>query len=112
MSNTLSQSQHRFLYMIGLILAGEAIYTLPFHIARFFRPTMLEVFGLTATELGAAQGVYGVVAMLAYFPGGPIADRFPARKLMALSLWSTAAGGLYMATFPGFYGAILGGCEP
>jgi nitrate/nitrite transporter NarK len=107
MSQTLSQSQHRFLYMIALIVAGEAIYTLPFHIARFFRPTMLEVFGLTATELGAAQGVYGVVAMLAYFPGGPLADRFPARKLMALSLWSTAAGGLYMATFPGYSGAIL-----
>ena len=106
-NQTLNHSQHRFLYMIGLILAGEAVYTLPFHIARFFRPTMLEVFGLTATELGAAQGVYGLVAMLAYFPGGPLADRFPARKLMAMSLWSTAAGGLYMATFPGYSGAVL-----
>ena len=95
------------LYMLGLILAGEAVYALPFHIARFFRPTVLEVFGLTATELGAAQGVYGVVAMLAYFPGGPLADRFPARKLLAMSLWSTAAGGLYMATFPGYAGSML-----
>jgi nitrate/nitrite transporter NarK len=93
--------------MIGLILAGEAVYALPFHVARFFRPTVLEVFGLTPTELGAAQGVYGVVAMLAYFPGGPLADRFPARKLLALSLWSTAAGGLYMATFPGYAGSAL-----
>jgi nitrate/nitrite transporter NarK len=67
----------------------------------------MEVFGLSATELGAAQGVYGVVAMLAYFPGGPLADRFPARKLLALSLWSTAAGGLYMATFPGYAGSAL-----
>ena len=33
--------------MFGLILAGEAVYTLPFHVARFFRPTVLEVFGLT-----------------------------------------------------------------
>ena len=93
--------------MLGLILAGEAIYALPFHVARFFRPTVLEVFSLSATELGAAQGVYGIVAMLAYFPGGPIADRFPARKLLAVSLWMTAAGGLYMATFPDYRGALL-----
>jgi len=93
--------------MIGLILAGEAVYALPFHVARFFRPTVMETFGLSATELGAAQGVYGVVAMLAYFPGGPLADRFPARKLLAMSLWTTAAGGLYMATFPGYAGSVF-----
>jgi sugar phosphate permease len=93
--------------MIGLILAGEAVYTLPFHVTRFFRPTALEVLGLTNTELGTAQAVYGVIAMLAYFPGGPLADRFPARKLLALSLWSTAAGGLYMATLPGYRGVLL-----
>ena len=101
-----SSAGQRLLFMLGLILAGEAVFALPFHLARFFRPTMLEVFGLTATELGAAQGLYGVVAMLAYFPGGPLADRFPARKLMAWSLWSTAAGGLYMATFPAYGGTL------
>jgi nitrate/nitrite transporter NarK len=98
---------HRFLFMLGLILAGEAVFALPFHVARFFRPTVLEVFSISATELGAAQGVYGIVAMLAYFPGGPIADRFSARKLLAVSLWLTAAGGLYMATFPAYHGALL-----
>jgi nitrate/nitrite transporter NarK len=98
---------HRILYMLGLILAGEAVYALPFHVTRFFRPTVLEIFGLTNTELGTAQAVYGVVAMLAYFPGGPLADRFSARKLIALSLWTTAAGGLYMATMPGFHGAVF-----
>jgi len=79
---------------------------LPFHITRFFRPTVLEVFDLTATELGAAQGIYGIVAMVAYFPGGPLADRFPARKLLAFSLWTTALGGVYMTGFPGYSGSI------
>lgn len=96
----------RAFYMFGLILAGEAVFALPFHVARFFRPTVLEVFSLSATELGAAQGIYGIVAMLAYFPGGPLADRFPARTLLAASLWTTAAGGLYMASFPDFQGAL------
>ena len=93
--------------MAGLVLAGEAVYALPFHVARFFRPTVLETFGLTNTELGIAQAVYGIVAMLAYFPGGPLADRFSARSLITLSLLSTAAGGLYMATMPGFAGSVL-----
>jgi len=93
--------------MLGLILAGEAIFALPFHVARFFRPTVLETFSISATELGAAQGVYGIVAMLAYFPGGPLADRFSARKLLAISLWLTASGGMYMATFPSYSGSLL-----
>ncbi|MCH6572958.1 MAG: MFS transporter [Proteobacteria bacterium] len=102
-----SKDVHRFLFMVGLVVAGEAVFALPFHVARFFRPTVLEVFALTNTELGAAQGIYGILAMIAYFPGGPLADRFSARKLLAFSLWMTAAGGLYMATFPGYRGALF-----
>lgn len=91
----------RFVFMLTLVLAGEMIFGLPFHTARFFRPTYLEAFGFSNTQLGDIFAVYGITAMLCYFPGGAIADRFPARTLMALSLFSTAAGGLYMATFPG-----------
>ena len=97
----------RWTIMISLILAGEAIFTLPYHVTRFFRPTVLEVFGLSATELGVAQAAYGVIAMAAYALGGPLADRFPARQLLAGSLWLSASGGLYLATFPGFYGAMF-----
>lgn len=96
----------RSLYMFALIIAGEAVFALPFHVTRFFRPTVLEVFQLTATELGAAQAVYGIAAMLAYFPGGAIADRFAAGKLLAVSLWLTAAGGWYLASFPNYEGAL------
>ncbi len=38
--------------------------------------------------------------MLSYFPGGIIADRFPVRKLLAFSLWTTALGGLYLSRIP------------
>ena len=86
--------------MLSLIVAGEAIFGLPFHITRFFRPTVLEVFGLTNTELGIAQAVYGVWAMIAYFPGGAIADRFNPRTLLMASLLTTAAGGFLFATLP------------
>ena len=90
----------RLTFIVALILAGEVVFSLPFHVARFFRPTVLQVFGLSNTELGAAQAVYGVVAMLAYFPGGLLADRFSARRLLTVSLLSTSVGGLYFVTFP------------
>ncbi len=86
--------------IIALILAGESIFFLPFILARIFRPTILEVFDISNLELGFCFSIYGIVAMISYVFGGPLADRFPSRKLMAISLWLTAAGGLYYCTIP------------
>lgn len=93
--------------LLTLIFAGEIIFSLPFHIARFFRPTFLDAFSLTNAQIGDAFAVYGVTAMLAYFPGGAIADRFSARNLLVISLLATALGGLYMMTFPNGLGLKL-----
>ena len=38
--------------------------------------------------------------MLAYFPGGYLADRFSTRKLMSTALIATAIGGLYLSSLP------------
>ncbi|CAA0094702.1 Inner membrane protein YihN [Halioglobus japonicus] len=97
-------SARHYAVLVVLILAGEVIFSLPFHIPRFFRPSMLEVFQLSHTQLGDIFAVYGVVAFLAYFPGGALADRFPARTLMSLSLATTALGGFYLYTLPGTTG--------
>ena len=83
------------------------VFSLPYHVARFFRPTFLDVFSLTNTALGDAFALYGVLAMLSYFPGGAIADRFSARRLMTTSLLATALGGLYMAQIPDDSGLTL-----
>jgi nitrate/nitrite transporter NarK len=93
--------------LVALILAGELIFSLPFHIPRFFRPSMLEAFQLSNTQLGDIFAVYGVVALLAYFPGGTLADRYPARTLIALSLAATSLGGFYLYTLPGINGLYL-----
>jgi nitrate/nitrite transporter NarK len=90
----------RVLQMFTLVVAGEMIFGLPYNIPRYFRPTMLEAFNFTNTQLGDVFAAYGVMAMLAYFPGGVLADRFSTRGLMTTSLIATAVGGLYMATFP------------
>ena len=86
--------------LLTIILAGEAIFFLPFLLARIFRPTLLKVFEITNLELGVAFSVYGIIAMVSYFFGGPLADRFAARNLMATALWATAVGGLFMALVP------------
>jgi sugar phosphate permease len=97
----------RYLLMATLVFAGEIIFGLPFHTARFFRPTLLEAFGFSNTQLGDVFAVYGVLAMIAYFPGGMLADRFSARSLLTVSLVTTGLGGLYMATYPGALGMSL-----
>ena len=89
-------------YLFLLILAGEAVFILPFVLPRIFRPTVLDVFQLNNVEIGLCFSVYGIVALVSYLLGGPIADKYPPRKLMAIALWMTAAGGLVFATFPSF----------
>ncbi len=89
-----------FSALFALVVAGETIFSLPFHVARYFRPSVLEGLSLSNADLGDVFAVYGVTAMLSYFPGGAIADRFRASSLMCVSLVATAAGGVYMATLP------------
>lgn len=86
--------------MLTLVVAGEAIFMLPFVLARVFRPTLLAVFEITNLQLGTFFSVYGIVAMAAYLLGGPLADRFAPAKLMSAALFATALGGLYMTTIP------------
>jgi nitrate/nitrite transporter NarK len=97
----------RFLIIFSIVFAGEMIFSLPFHVARFFRPTLLDVFNITNTQLGDIFALYGILAMLAYFPGGAIADRFSGRRLMVISLVSTALGGIYFIQIPSINGLAL-----
>ena len=94
----------RIAFMLALVIAGEAIFGLPFLVARVFRPTLLDVFEITNLQLGTALSLYGVIAMLAYLPGGPLADRFSARAMMTAALCVTAVGGIYYATVPDMVG--------
>lgn len=90
--------------MISLIFVGELIFSLVFNIPLFFRPTFLQTFNLTNTQLGDMFAVYGIIAMLSYFPGGVIADRYSARFLITFSLFLTALGGIYLSTIPNMIG--------
>jgi len=98
----MNQKKAPWHFLLLLILAGESVFILPFVLSRVFRPTVLEAFGLDNLQLGFCFSVYGIVALLSYLFGGPIADKFPPRKLIAVALWMTALGGLLYATFPSY----------
>jgi len=89
-------------FLLLLILAGESVFILPFVLSRVFRPTVLDAFGLDNVQLGLCFSIYGIIALLSYLFGGPLADKFPPRKLIAVALWMTALGGLVYATFPSY----------
>lgn len=57
---------------------------------------------LNNTQLGWMTSVMGLTAMIFYWPGGWIADRFSPRKLLTFSLIVNGLLGFWLATYPPF----------
>ncbi len=93
-------TRHKWRNILLLILAGEAIFLLPFVLVRIFRPTFLKVLEVSNTELGWCFSAYGFVALASYFLGGLIADRMAPEKLIGSALIATSFGGFYLGTIP------------
>ncbi len=53
--------------------------------------------------MGMAFTTYGITALICYFPGGYIADKFNARKLLSLSLILTSLGGILLLYYNNFF---------
>ncbi|MFY7672504.1 MFS transporter [Tenacibaculum sp. MEBiC06402] len=90
----------RGLQITFLILAAEIIYALPFVLIRIFRPTFLSAFEITNKDIGFCYTLYGITAMISYFLGGLIADRFPSKYLMGIALFLTSIGGFIWVMHP------------
>ena len=91
--------------MGSLILAGESIYMLPY-MRKSFQTSMEATFELTSFQVGTLNALFGILALVCYLPGGWLADKFSARRLLTLSLVGTGLGGLYMASVPGYAGLL------
>ena len=94
------KKQNKALSIFVLILAGEAVFLLPFILIRVFRAIIRDTFVMSDAQIGEAQAMYGVTAVIAYFFGGFFADKFEPRKLLSISLIATGLGGLWMITIP------------
>lgn len=96
--------KNRAISMFALIIAGEAIFLLPFILMRVFKPVIREAFVISDAQIGEAQALYGITAVVSYFFGGFIADKWAARKLLTVSLILTALGGFWMTLIPSLLG--------
>ncbi len=96
-------SKNHAISMFALIIAGEAIFLLPFILMRVFKPVIREAFLISDAQIGEAQALYGITAIISYFFGGFIADKWEARKLLSISLILTALGGFWMTMIPSLF---------
>lgn len=102
---TAREPPHRWLLIASLVLAGESIYMLPY-LRKSFQTSMEAVFGLSSFQVGTLNAFFGILALLCYLPGGWLADRVSARRLLTVSLAATALGGAYMASMPSYAGLL------
>jgi len=91
----------RWLTMLILCFSGGIIFMLPFLREVYYIP-MQEALNYDNTQMGILMSVFGTFSLLAYFPGGWIADRYSPRKLMTFSLLATGLGGIWFATYPSY----------
>lgn len=86
--------------LILFILSAEIIYALPYVFIRIFRPTFLYAFDISNTNIGYCYTIYGIIALVSYFFGGIIADKYQPKYLMSLALFLTGLGGFFWILSP------------
>ena len=91
----------KWLTMGLLCLSGSTIFWLPLFSDIFYIP-MQNAFGFTKTQMGILLSTFGTASLLAYFPGGWLADLFLPRKLITIALVITALAGFIFSTLPSF----------
>ncbi len=96
----------RILVMVILCFSGGIIFMLPFLREVYYQP-MQAAFGHDNTEMGILMSVFGTFSLLAYFPGGWLADRFSPRRLITIGLTVTGLAGFYFSTFPAYEVSIV-----
>jgi MFS family permease len=87
-------------------LAAGAIYPLVY-LRTNYQASMLEVFGITLPQLNNIYSILGLVFVAGYIPSGFLSDKFSAKKLLAISLAGTAAGGFWFAQVPQFSSVVV-----
>ncbi len=100
MSTTSKGLGQRF-WIILLLTAGLNVWNIVYLPSYFYVPFQ-TAFGLTNQQQGFLLSMYGVMALVGYFFGGMVADKFSAKGLMVSSSILTAALGLYISTNPGY----------
>jgi MFS family permease len=101
-----SEAARRYLQLGLLVLAAGAIYPL-LYLRQVYQGTMLEVFGISPSELGYLYSLLGTMFLISYLPSGWLADRISPRFLIFFSLVTTGLLGFWYSTAPGMSGLMV-----
>lgn len=96
----------RWVTMAAICLSGSAIYFLPF-ISEIYYIPMQNAFQFNNTQMGTLMSVFGTTSMIAYFPGGWLADKYSPRRLMTVALFICGLCGLYIGTIPSYFACLI-----
>ncbi len=96
----------RWLTFIVLIIGGGTVFKLSSLKDVFYVP-MQEFMNLSNTQIGLALSVYGIVQTIGNFASIYISDRFSKKILIPFSLVCVGLVGIYISTFPSFYGILI-----
>ena len=93
----------KILALVLMMLSLNTIYVLPYLSYSYYTP-LQEAMNLVGREAdyGRLLNIYGIANVILYIPGGWVADKFDAKKLLVFSMISTGVLGLWEATFPSY----------
>jgi len=98
-----SGKRAKIITLVLMMLSLTTIYTLPYLSYYYYTP-LQEAMGLVGQDAayGKLLNMYGIANVILYIPGGWIADKFDAKKLLVFSMVATGVLGLWEATFPSY----------
>ncbi|MCG8686877.1 MAG: MFS transporter [Desulfobacterales bacterium] len=96
----------RYLRLCILAWGGGFIYLLPYIRYTFYDP-LQKALGIDHTAFGVSMSAYGICALLTYWPGGWLADRISARKLLSFSYLATGLLGFYFTSYPSYIMTVV-----
>ncbi|MGG1685648.1 MFS transporter [Pseudalkalibacillus sp. NRS-1564] len=101
-----SNNLKRYFQFMLIVLAAGAIFPL-IYLRTNYQGTILEVYGMSLSQLNSIFSVLGVAFIIGYFPSGWISDRFSAKKLISVSLFFVGLAGIWFAQVPSYPVVIL-----
>lgn len=111
MSNEMKQKAvkavpNRWFVFCILTLSGGIAFKLSSMKDMFYVP-MQQFMGLTNTQIGGALSAYGIVQTIGLIFGIYICDMFSKKYMIGGSLIGLGAIGVYLSTFPGYWGFLI-----
>ena len=101
---SVQKSKLTFKALIQFIVLGIGAYIIyqPIYEKNTYYEAFIQGFNITNTQFATMFSAFSIVSLIAYFPGGIIADKFSPRKLLTFSFISTALLALWESTFPSY----------